>query len=381
MPKILILCSKTGGGHVSLAEALRDQLTQDFAVEIVDPQPRVVHWHYRMISRHALWLWAAEFKAGDTLARSLFVHKVSAALFAPNLASLLRRSQPDAVISTYPFLTYEVVHAMHRSRLRRPFVMLFADPNGVHQAWLTERGAAATFAPTRETYAQALAAGFAPERLHLTGWPVRGQFSRCYESIRAGTLGRLGLRPDRFTVFLQGGGEGAAGIARSVENLLPVPGIQIILAAGTHKALAERFATVHNLRAVAFTKEVAPFMAAPNVVMGKVGPNMLFESVTLGKPFIATAYIPGQEQVNLEFIRRHQLGWVALTATEQGMLVQSLATDATRLRSMADRVSCYRRWNAEARQTILPLMKAVAEGSGVPSSSGDCSAYCTGGRT
>src|SRR5438874_2153550 len=172
MPKILVLCSKTGGGHVSLAEALRDQLAQDFTVEIADPQPRMIHWHYRLVSRHALWLWAAEFKGGDTPARSLMVHQASAALFAPNLARLLRRSLPDE------------------------------------------------------------------------------------------TLGRLGLRPDRFTVFLQGGGEGAAGIARSVENLLPVPGIQIMLAAGTHKALAERFATVSNLRAVAFTKEVAPLMAA-----------------------------------------------------------------------------------------------------------------------
>ena len=65
MPKVLILSSKTGGGHVSLAEALRDQLAHDFAVEIVDPQPRVVHWHYRLVSRHALWLWAAEFKRRD----------------------------------------------------------------------------------------------------------------------------------------------------------------------------------------------------------------------------------------------------------------------------------------------------------------------------
>ena len=43
--------------------------------------------------------------------------------------------------------------------LNRPFAMLFSDPNGVHHAWLTERCADATFAPTRETYAQAREAG------------------------------------------------------------------------------------------------------------------------------------------------------------------------------------------------------------------------------
>ena len=344
---------------MSLAEALRDRLATEFAVEIADPQPRIVHWHYRLVTRHALWLWAAEFKTGDTPGRSLSVHKLSAALFGPNVVRLLRRSQPDLVISTYPFLTYEVMRAMAASGMQRPFVMLFSDPNGVHQAWLTERAAGATFAPTRETHAQALAAGFAPERLHLTGWPVRAQFSRCYEPMRAETLSRLGLCADRFTVFLQGGGEGAARIARTAENLLTVPGIQIILAVGTNKALGEHFRKVQNLRPLAFTKDIAPYMAAADTVMGKAGPNMLFESVTLGKPFIATAYIPGQEEVNLEFIHRHELGWGALTAAEQRELILSLADNPSRLHSMAGSVKHYRQWNVEAGESILPLVNRL----------------------
>jgi len=67
---ILILTSKTGGGHVSLAEALRDLLDGAHAVEIIDPQPRAIHWHYRLVSRYALWLWAAEFRAANTPARA-----------------------------------------------------------------------------------------------------------------------------------------------------------------------------------------------------------------------------------------------------------------------------------------------------------------------
>ena len=51
---------------------------------------------------------------------------------------------------------------------------------------------------------------------------------------------------------------------------------------------------------------------------------MLFEAVTLGKPFIATAYIPGQEEANLEFIRRHKLGWVALKPDQQLALLDKV---------------------------------------------------------
>ena len=73
--RILILTSKTGGGHLSLAEALRDLLSGNVPViggmgehdttgteetetaifKIVDPQPRFIHLHYRFVSRRELW--------------------------------------------------------------------------------------------------------------------------------------------------------------------------------------------------------------------------------------------------------------------------------------------------------------------------------------
>ncbi len=65
-------------------------------------------------------------------------------------------------------------------------------------------------------------------------------------------------------------------------------------------------------------------MAAADIIMGKVGPNILFESVMLGKPFIATTFIPGQEQENLAFIQRHGLGWVAIQPEEQRTLLAKL---------------------------------------------------------
>src|SRR5512134_1064428 len=176
MKKVLIFTSKTGGGHISLAEALKDLLQGEFAVEMIDPQPGIIHWHYRMVSRHALWLWAAEFKASDAPQRALASHRLFTMLFARNVGDVLKRAQPDLVMSTYPFLTYEVVQALRSSGQRAPFAMLFSDPNGVHVSWLTERRAQAAFAPTQETYDQAAKAGFLPGQLHLTGWPVRREF-------------------------------------------------------------------------------------------------------------------------------------------------------------------------------------------------------------
>jgi processive 1,2-diacylglycerol beta-glucosyltransferase len=359
---VLILTSRTGGGHVSIAEALRDQLTPDYQVEILDPQAGFVHWHYRMVSRYALWLWSAEFRLTDTPQRALFAHRIFALLVFNRLNAVLERLQPDLIIAVYPFLTHELINVLERRGVTIPFVMLFTDPNGVHASWLTERRATATLAPTRETYTQALAAGFAPERLHQVGWPVRAQFTQVDTSQRTAMLKKLGLDPSCFTVFLQGGGEGAAQFSQTIERVLTISSeLQIILAAGTNQALQTRFRAVHNVYALPFTKEIAPYMGAADVIMGKAGPNMLMEAVTLGKPFIATAYIPGQEEANLEFIRRHQLGWVALNPKQQRDLLTRLVEKREELHAMETTVAAYQHWNKHAAELIVPILKSLLQ--------------------
>jgi len=364
---ILILTSKTGGGHMSLAEALRDLLQQNAAlsITIVDPQPGFFHLHYRFVSRYALWLWAAEFQFFDTPQRALFAHRVFARLVRHQLSALLDTVRPDLILTTYPFLSSEVMYVLKRRSATVPLVSLFSDANGVHAAWLTERQATATFATTRENYKQALDTGFAPECLYLVGWPVRAQFTRAYLSSqeeRVELLTRLNLAPNRFTVFLQGGGEGAARIGRTIENILAIKTttreVQVILATGTNRTLYERYKHVQNLAPLPYTKEIASYMVAADVIMGKAGPNMLLEAVTLGKPFIATAYIPGQEEANLPFIQHHGLGWVALQPEEQQALVTTLVNDPDQLKAMSRSIDDYRQWNMEANGRIVPLLRS-----------------------
>ena len=383
---ILILTSKTGGGHVSLAQALYDLISNDSRtgseendnntqdaktspITIVDPQPGFFHLHYRLVSRYALWLWAAEFQCLDGPRRALLAQRVFTHTVQHQLNVVLDQAQPDLILTTYPFLTYEVSRVLKQRSSKVPLALPFSDANGVHAAWLTEQHAAAALAPTRETYEQALAAGFAPERLHLTGWPVRAQFSHAYpvsSETQRELLSRIGLMPDRFTIFLQGGSEGAAHVARTIENVLALRSVtgnvQVILATGTNTTLCERYKNVPDLVALPYTKEIAPYMAAADVIMGKAGPNTLFESVMLGKPFVATAYIPGQEYVNLPFIERHSLGWVALQPDKQHTLLDSLIHNPDQLISMAASVNAYRQWNAEANQSILPLIRALLDG-------------------
>ncbi|RLT34414.1 MAG: hypothetical protein DWI57_16590 [Chloroflexi bacterium] len=358
---LLILTSKTGGGHVSLAESLADLLAEDFTSSVVDPQPTWIHRHYQLVSRYALWLWSAEFQLSNTPGRASQAHKLFSRLIRSPLRALIAQEKPAAILSTYPFFSYSV----QKIAPQIPLVLLYSDPRTLHQAWLTVKDAALHLAPSREVYAQALAAQVQPDKTQLIGWPTRRQFYAPDPSVAEQTWAETGFVRDRLTIFLQGGGEGSAGFARTVEQLLALtdlhgqPALQLILAAGTNQLLQRRFQGRQGCYVLPFTKTIAPWMACADLVMGKAGPNMLFESVTLGKPFLATTFIPGQEEGNLEMIRDYGLGWVALTGDEQIGLIKILLRQPEAIREKQASVETYRVWNQAGLAKVPDLVQAA----------------------
>lgn len=370
--KILILMSRTGGGHVSLAEALRERLQPAYAVRIEDLLPGLIPRSYQFITQKAVWLWSLAFHLSDTPGLALLGHLAVRPLIAHHLRALLRQFQPDLVLSVHPLLTHAVARVLERHSPHVPFVMFFCDPMSTHATWYTERSAAAVFAPTQEIFAQALARGFDPARLHYVGWPVRRQFPSALALPRAQVIEELNrsqqwdLDPHRLTIFAASGAEGATHIEHAARLALAVSeDVQVIMAAGTNRALYRRCQGVKRLYAFPFTSEMAPFMAAAHVTMGRCSPNILFESLALGKPLIATSYMPGQEEDNLRFIERHGLGWSALEEGQLRTVVATLVTefpaDRSMLGAMSAKVQTYQRMNAAANESIVPFMRALID--------------------
>lgn len=370
--KILIVTAKTGGGHVSLAEALRDRLQQEYVIRIEDLLPGLFPLHYRFVAQNAPWLWSLEYHLSNTPRIAFLGHLMMIPLISPRLKQILQRFEPDLVISVHPLLSYPVKHVLDRHTSRIPFAMLFSDPMHVHYTWFTERNAAAALAPTKEIYAQALAMGFDPSRLHFVGWPVRSQFTSILELPREQLIVELNrsqhwdLDPSRLTFFAASGADGAMHVGHAARLVLATSqDVQVILATGTHRALYRHCQGVKNLYAFPFTSEVAKFMAVAHVTMGRCSPNILFESLALGKPLIATAYMPGQEEGNLRFIEQHGLGWSALEAVQLRRLVTALVTefpsDRSMFHAMEVKVKAHQRMNAAANDAIVPLIRALID--------------------
>ncbi|HLX59511.1 MAG TPA: glycosyltransferase [Ktedonobacteraceae bacterium] len=359
-PRILILTARTGGGHLSLADALRDMLADHYSVTIADMLPNFFHLQYRFAGHYALWLWAAEFHLSNNPRQALASERSVASLIESRLKRALDETRPDLVITTHSLLSHSVKLVMQKHAPAITFAMLFSDPYSVHATWFSAPEAEASFAPTRESRELALAAGYDPQRVHLTGWPVREEFYHAGQVDRQEILSYLGLEPGRFTVFLQGGGDGATDYWKSARPLLAAcKDMQIILSAGTYRALLRRFRSIERLRVLPLTREIAPFMAASDVIMGKAGPNVLFEAMALEKPFIATTYFPGQEKGNLEFMQRHGIGRVALEFEQQYELLQGLKDIQNPRDRLTPKLQEYREWNSAANENVLAVVRTL----------------------
>jgi UDP-N-acetylglucosamine:LPS N-acetylglucosamine transferase len=358
--RILILTASTGGGHLSLAYALQDLLQDHYDVTIVNMLPPFFHLHYRFVGHYALWIWAAEFHLSNNPRQARSSGRSMTRVIETRFTSALEETQPDLVITTHSILSHSVKLLLRKHSPATPFAMLFSDPFSVHATWFAETGAEASFAPTRESRELALAAGFDAQRVHITGWPVREEFYHADQVDREELLRYLGLEPGRFTVFLEGGGDGATDYWKAARPLLAADkGMQIILSAGTYRGLIRRFRGVERLSALPFTREIAPFMAASDVIMGKAGPNVLFEAMALERPFIATTYFPGQEKGNLQFMQRHDIGRVALDFDQQLELLQALKAIRNPRDRLTPKLGEYREWNSTANENVLEVVRSL----------------------
>jgi UDP-N-acetylglucosamine:LPS N-acetylglucosamine transferase len=227
----------------------------------------------------------------------------------------------------------------------------------LNATWFAEKRADAYLVPTQEILAQALEQGIEQERLHLTGRPIRQQFLTLSPDVREETLRSLDFDPAVFTLFLQGGAMGAAGLERTITGVLATgTPVQIILACGDNNGLAARYAGREHVRVLPFTAQIAPYMASADVIVGKAGASFISEAFILGKPFLVTSFIPGQETPNLRFIEQHNLGWVCPRPAEQIALLRQLASDPGLLAEKAASIHAYRTWNIQANQRILPAI-------------------------
>lgn len=383
MKRILIIYAKAGGGHWSLAQALEESLLElttnnpstplgagyQLITKLVDPFPRLYSSTYRKVGADFHSFYGRNYSLTNRPEVAKALHTLNYLVIGPRLNTLFRAEKPDLIISVYPLATGELVRALKEINHPAKVVILFADPFSVHKLWLSFREANLYLSPTPECSKQAAENGLPAEKIKTVGWLVRRQFRETI-SDRLTLRKNLGLAENKFTIFLGGSGSGGGRIFETAQllarNLVLAEKGQLIVAAGNNRQLLTKLLRLSEDRPgffylLPYVNNIPQLLRASDLVVGKAGPNLLFESIFMERPFLATGCLPGQEEGNLEFIKRENLGWVEERLEEAAELISELvdqkklveAKMANLKRVKADHANA----NQKAAEAIFDLLK------------------------
>lgn len=321
--KILYLFSDTGGGHRSAATAViraAEHLSKDkYVQEMVDVFAacsgflNVFARLYAPVIKYSPRLWGQLYYWLDDEKKLEQLEKISRPFILEELKNLLLERRPEVVVSVHPLVNHLTVRAIRETQLRIPFIVVITDPVTLHRAWIVPEVDRCIVA-TAEAKKMAMKYGMPERKIKIIGMPIDPKFFLKDEE-KARAKAKDHLNPKLFTILLMGGGEGAGGIGEIVEEFEST-GFrgQLIVIAGRNKRLEARLREKKfsfPMKVFGFTDKVHELMAESDLIITKAGPGTIAEALAMNLPIIITSWLPGQEEGNVEFVVRENVGRVS----------------------------------------------------------------------
>lgn len=357
-------------GHASIADSISKQLTKrgwhTLTAAFEDPALAF----YRLVYRNAPWACGIYY-------RSLFlpfIRKQIAAYTKKSHRQVFEKAikdfPTDIIIGTsYGFdsLTLELQETLREKKLLPPkFINIVVDPRTFFATNLVKT--ADLNCVFDEEIARRCKELEPNANVVATGWFVRPEFEST--TPKAKMREALGLDPHRLTFLFVAGSEGENKSAHLIPKLLEhkTP-LQIVLACGSNQKLRDRFQPLVDQYAdhpektfltLPFTKELHRYVRAADLLVGKAGPNSIFEAAACGTPFFATTHISGQEDGNLEIISEYKIGYVEENLGKAAQMLDYILEHPEQLKTFDSHLQKLAKYNDQAVDRLVTAIAAVS---------------------
>jgi len=230
--------------------------------------------------------------------------------FARAAAADLQAKAPLLVVSNHGLITTGLAEAKHRFGLEVP-VLTFATEVFNISAYWGEPRADGVIAASEDGRRRLVRFGVPDEKITVIGRPIRQAFLNAPPKSEARK--RLGFE-DVFTCLISFGGEGVGGNARRMISALLDSGmpLQVVAITGRNEPLKRELLLLkqnaNRLRVEGFVDNMAEYLAASDVFVGKAGPSSVYEALAVGRPVLATGYAALNELGVARYVEREGLG-------------------------------------------------------------------------
>ncbi len=315
--KSVVSIFTTTWGHKSIAEAVKNALGEKYKIyfNYIEPNPISVK-PYNIAYVLFPTLTKIPFKISEIDSVSRIVEKYLTRPYAKKIEDYIAKQKPLFVVNTY--FAFNFVMEKLSKKYSYTLINIIADPRSFHK--LSVLPNSYNFVFDSESEKRSLKFGSPAKMTIRSGWFVRKQFMENYSKSKVRK--HLGLSPDCLTLCIIGGSEGTANILKILPALVDSKKtVQVVFICGKNKGLyqtlrvyqkIQNFTNGNSVKMIikGYTENTHKYLQASDIVIGKAGPNLLFETVATHTPFFAISHIAGQEDGNLEIIKQYKVGFV-----------------------------------------------------------------------
>ncbi len=300
-------------GHATLSSAFADLLKKNGwnVTEVKYHSNSKIHsW----LHRHSIWFMRLISKPLLHPAMVPIEKKLLTLRYKKFIKWHLDKNKPNLVVSTFYLLNPSIEFWKEKNNFK--FINVLTDPNTFLP--LNPSVTADTnfvFDKNQENKLQTL---YPNIKTTIIGWLTQNRFKKetNTEKIRK----QLKITATLPTLLFSSGSLGNQFSSNLILFLLNqnLP-CQILFVTGSNTKLKKKVESFGKwfpnskikITTFEYVENMNELMAASDLVIGKAGPNTLFESVLSLKPFLATNYGGTQESGNIELIKKAQLGYTA----------------------------------------------------------------------
>lgn len=329
MKKVMIFYAAYGGGHLSAARSIKENIEANYPnidVKLIDCMEyvnkyvnKVTTKAYSELAKKAPRTWGKVYwqsQKGPLAHISTTSNKV----LSIKLNKLLQDLKPDIIISTHPFGTQMCAYLKKLGKLNAKIATVMTD-YAPHDQWLVFNHYVNYYFVSHDGMKKQLhEKGIPNEKIFATGIPLSNKFLLKYDKTEI--LKNFGLSPDKKTVLFFGGGEFGLGKTQTFRIFKSFvechENIQIVAIAGKNPKMKENFENFveelgkqNNVKVLEYTNKVPELMSISDLVVTKPGGLTTTESLASGLPIVVINPIPGQEEENATYLEENKVAiWI-----------------------------------------------------------------------
>lgn len=359
-----------GYGHRSIAEAIAEKIekkaTQKYKIKIFR-RPRnldLLDFTYSSMYKLSPSSFGPSFRLSSKLTqKNKNSRKLIDAWFLSNyekkIADFAKKNKIDLCISTF-FEFNPGLEELQKKAI--PFINVVSDPKTVHSLLVSEK------ANLNLVFDDCINKKYKSQNMKKAGWFVREKFEQDYNKENI----RKKLKIDNCLTFLiASGSEGANAVLKILPSIINCnKKVNFIVACGKNdflykntigiKQSLEKFSSSKaRIMPLAYTKDMHLYMQAADMVIGKAGPNTLFESIACETAFFAITHIHGQEDGNLEIIKDYGVGIVEENTKKANAMLEELIKKPEKIIAFKPNIKKLKKYNQNSINILLKEIEKI----------------------